>query len=91
MDWLTRSFDAVSQWVNVTLLFGDNANESISGRAWRLRHQGWGWVVAFINALFFGQTNHCQSSHYKDLQRAIRMAKDAGYTCYSPGFDPRRQ
>ena len=90
MDWLTRSFDAVSQWVNVTLLFGDNANESISGRAWRLRHQGWGWVVAFINALFFGQTNHCQSSHYKDLQRAIRMAKDAGYTCYSPRFDPLR-
>ena len=90
MDWLTRSFDAVSQWVNVTLLFGDNANESISGRAWRLRHQGWGWVVAFINALFFGQTNHCQSSHYKDLQRAIRMAKDAGYTCYPPRFGPLR-
>jgi len=75
----------------VTLLFGDNANESISGRAWRLRHQGWRWVVFVINALFFGQKNHCQSSHYKDLQRAIRMAKDAGYTCYATGFDPVRE
>jgi len=87
MDWLIRSLDAVSQWVNVTFLFGDNANESISGRAWRLRHQGWGWVVKFINALFFLQTNHCQSSHYKDLQRALRVVQEAGYIVRQPGFE----
>lgn len=89
--YVTRSFDAVSQWLNVTILFGDNANESISGRSWRLRHQGWGFAVKIINAIFFRQSNHCQSSHYKDLQRAIRMAQDAGYIVHLPGFEPVKE
>lgn len=88
--YLTRSLDAVSQWVNVTLLFGDNANESISGRAWRLRFQGWGWAVNIINAIFFMQSNHCQMSYHKDSQRAVRMAQDAGYIVHLPGFEPVR-
>lgn len=84
MNWLVRSLDAVSQWVNVTFLLGDNPNESISGRAWRLRHVGWGFMVTLINCLFFWQPNHCQSSHYKDLQRALRVVKEAGYVVKLP-------
>lgn len=72
VDYFVRVGDALSQLVNVTLLFGKNANESISGRAYRQRNEYRRWYLAYkiINALFFFQDNHCRESYLNDLLRA---------------------
>ena len=36
LGYVTRVGDATSQLINVAILWGDNANESVSGRSHRL-------------------------------------------------------
>jgi len=55
----------LSQGLNVTLLAG-HQNETVSGRAYRLR-----WPIRrFINALFIWQDDHCRASHMRDIEWA---------------------
>jgi hypothetical protein len=68
--------DALSQLANVALMPNhkqSNANESISGRAyrqqWRIRH--------VINLLFFWQEDHCKGAYELDLARARALLDEA--------------
>ena len=76
LNYLIRVGDAVSQLLNVTFLLGTNANESISGRSWRLRGRiGWSQARFVIDLLFYPfQKYHCQTAHENDLARAKRLA-----------------
>jgi hypothetical protein len=64
---LIRVGDALSQFVNVVLLNGD-ANESISGRAYR---EGWTTTRRVIDALF--GTGHCKGAYLADVTRAAQL------------------
>ena len=65
--YLVRLLDATSQWLNVALFNGD-ANESISGRAYR---EGWMGAQAIINTLFAViEHRHCEVAHWTDVERA---------------------
>lgn len=76
LDYLIRVGDAASQLLNVTFLLGTNANESISGRSWRLRGRiGWSQARFVIDLLFYPfQKYHCQKAHENDLARAKKLA-----------------
>lgn len=65
-NYFFRVGDALSQLGNVALLNGD-ANESISGRAFREQ-----WAVRHvIDALFaWAGSHHCQDAYNYDLERA---------------------
>jgi hypothetical protein len=73
--YLLRVGDALSQLANVLVFFGKNANESVSGRAYRLRNLSWPWAVVYqlINFIFVCQKNHCRSAYFSDRQKAKRM------------------
>jgi hypothetical protein len=73
--YLLRVGDATSQWINVVILLGPNPNESISGRAYRLRRQVvWKQVRVCIDILFLPfEKNHCKASYDADLKRAAIM------------------
>ena len=77
LNYVIRVGDASSQLVNVALLFGDNANESVSGRAYRLRNKSKGWnaLRAAINFAF--DDNHCEQAYLKDVDRAKNTVKEA--------------
>jgi len=66
--WPIRLLDAVSQFLNVLLLNGD-ANESISGRAYR---ENWK-AEKFIDTLFFFDPEHCRNAYLSDLARAYAL------------------
>jgi hypothetical protein len=68
--YLVRLFDAVSQLANVLLLNGD-ANESISGRAYRSEWPAQKW----INKLVFWEPDHCYWAYLTDLERARELIK----------------
>lgn len=81
VNYLIRVGDALSQVANVVLFFGDNANESVSGRAWRLHktYKFWNvvkicidWVVSPL------EVDHCESSHKADVSRAARLLRNQG-------------
>ena len=76
LHYFVRVGDATSQLLNVTFLLGTNANESISGRSWRLRHRiGWSQARFAIDLLFCPvQQYHCQTAHENDLARAKKLA-----------------
>jgi hypothetical protein len=76
LDYFIRVGDATSQLANVTFLLGTNANESISGRSWRLRDRmGWSQARFVIDLLFYPfQKYHCQTAHENDLARAKKLA-----------------
>ena len=63
-----RAGDAVSQLLNVLLLDG-HPNESLSGRAWRTQSR---WYRV-IDALFWFDHNHCQTSYKNDLEYAAQI------------------
>jgi len=67
--------DATSQWVNVAFLFSANANESISGRAYRLENTSvfWKYARIVIDYVMFWDPQHCKSSYLADYQRAKRL------------------
>lgn len=51
-------------------VFGGDAGETISSRAWRNREtEGGARLVAFINGLYFWQANHCRGAHDAYLKR----------------------
>jgi len=78
-DYCVRVGDAISQLVNVALLFGDNPNESISGRSWRLRHKpGWKQLRIAIDWMFkWWAPDHCRGAYYADLTRARMLLNEA--------------
>ena len=80
-DYLIRVGDALSQLINVLVLFGDNANESVSGRAWRLHKRSFIWngvkiAIDYIASPF--EMNHCEASHKADVSRAARLLREQG-------------
>ena len=78
--YLKRVGDATSQLANVVIFLGENPNESISGRSWRLRqNRFWGKMRILVDwlALPF-ETDHCQRSHMNDVARAATLIKDQG-------------
>ena len=69
-NYLLRVGDALSQLLNVAL-FNGQANESLSGRSYRLRRiPSWGYLYSFINSVFFWQEDHCKASYDADVTRA---------------------
>lgn len=60
---------AFDQLVNT--LVGGRADESISARAWRLRHtsRGWGVTRRVIDRLFFWDGDHCYKSYCAEATR----------------------
>ena len=72
LDYVVRIGDATSQWINVAVLFGDNANESVSGRAHRLKdkHKAWAWMNSSINFVF--DDDHCERAYTNDVTRAAK-------------------
>ena len=67
--------DATSQWINTVFLFSKNPNESVSGRAYRLRRCfGWRQARPIIDLIFFPlEAHHCKKSYDADLRRAAIM------------------
>ena len=78
LGYVTRVGDATSQLINVAILGGDNANESVSGRSHRLKDvsKPWGWVNASIDYLF--DEDHCERAYVNDVARAKKTLKEAG-------------
>lgn len=62
---------AVDQLLNtVTWIKGDGfgyADETLSARAWRLRHKSGAWKR--IDRLFFFDKDHCRTSYESELYR----------------------
>ena len=77
IKYVTRVGDASSQLVNVALLWGDNANESVSGRSHRLKDKSkpWGWVNATIDYVF--DQDHCERAYINDVARAKKTVEEA--------------
>lgn len=78
-NYLVRVGDAVSQLLNVTVLMGNNPNESISGRSWRLRAEpGWKQLRIVIDWMFsWWEKDHCRGAYYADLTRAQMLLSQA--------------
>jgi len=73
--YVFRVGDATSQLANVTLLFGDNPNESISSRSYRCREK-WYWNASMVGIDFLFRPlgkGHCKQAYLRDLQRASEM------------------
>jgi hypothetical protein len=77
LNYVTRIGDATSQLVNVAVLFGDNANESVSGRSHRLKdkHKAWAWLGASIDFVF--DENHCERAYNNDVARAAKTLSES--------------
>ncbi len=64
---------AIDQLLNTLLWFlpgGCWADETLSSRAWRIRNvPGWSWLYRAIDAIFFCEKNHCESSYLSELMR----------------------
>jgi len=73
-NWIVSVWSATSQWVNAVI--GGNPNESLSGRAYRLREHGWEWFYRVVNFLFFWQGDHCKQSHFNDVVEAELFLDD---------------
>ena len=77
LAYVVRVGDATSQLINVTVLFGDNANESVSGRSHRLKnkHRAWAWLNASIDYVF--DDNHCERAYNNDVARAAKTLSES--------------
>ncbi len=65
--------DALSQLLNALVFVSLNANESLSGRCWRMRdHWFYGALRKIIDLVFklFGNSNHCRGAFENDVKRA---------------------
>lgn len=70
---LSRVVAWASQGLNV-LLLGGHPNETVSGRAYRMRRRRvWRAAYQALNAIYFWQEDHCQASHLADLRWAQEM------------------
>jgi len=80
-NYLIRVGDAASQLLNVLVFFGDNPNESISGRAWRLHKSSKFWKLMKICIDYIAsplELGHCEASHKADVSRAARLLRNQG-------------
>ena len=79
--YLKRIGDATSQLANVVIFFGENPNESISGRSWRSRqNRFWGKMRILVDWLASPfEADHCEKSHTNDVARAAALIKNQGY------------
>ncbi len=77
LGYVVRVGDATSQLINVAILFGDNANESVSGRSHRLKdkHKAWAWMNASINFVF--DDDHCERAYNNDVTRAAKTLNES--------------
>lgn len=75
MSYLISVFDALSQLVGRILGWTGNANESISGAAWRKRDEH-PWVVRVIDFLL--GADHCREAFLADLVRAGELLRQFG-------------
>lgn len=78
--YLIRIGDCLSQLLNVVVFFGQNPNESVSGKAHRMRRISWQWAMlrSIINYIFIWQFDHCRNSYMADLERARKTVRDHG-------------
>lgn len=80
-NYLIRVGDVLSQLINVVLFLGENANESVSGRAWRLHETSKVWNVAKICIDWIAsplEANHCEASYKADVSRAAKLLREQG-------------
>lgn len=78
---LIRAGDALSQLGNV-LLFNGDPNHSISGDAHRFGRRR---LAAVIDRLFARwDPDHCRASHQHDVEKALALAREAGYVVARP-------
>lgn len=72
--YMIRVGDATSQWLNVVCLLGD-ANESISGRSYRLRTKPqWKVMMTTIDLIFSPfEIDHCKKAFEADYNRAVTL------------------
>lgn len=77
LGYVTRVGDATSQFINVAILWGDNANESVSGRSHRLKDKSkaWAWLGASIDYVF--DENHCERAYNNDVARAAKTLSES--------------
>ena len=77
LGYVVRVGDATSQLVNVAILLGDNANESVSGRSHRLKDKSkaWAWLGASINFVF--DDEHCERAYNNDVTRAAKTLSES--------------
>jgi hypothetical protein len=77
LGYVTRVGDATSQLINVAILWGDNANESVSGRSHRLKDKSkaWAWLGASIDYVF--DENHCERAYNNDVARAAKTLSES--------------
>ena len=80
IDYLIRIGDATSQLANVAIFLGENPNESISGRCYRMRHKKqWSIAMTVIDFLFSPiQVGHCEKAYDNDVLRASELLKNKG-------------
>ena len=66
--------DATSQLVNTVLFLGD-PNESISGRAYRMRDKiQWKTIMTLVDFIMSPfEDQHCQKSYEADIERAKKL------------------
>lgn len=78
---LVRAGDALSQLGNV-LIFDGDPNHSISGDAHRFGRRR---LAAAIDRLFARwDPDHCRASHQHDVEKALALAREAGYLVARP-------
>ena len=66
-DRLWQILIAIDQLVNTLVWAGDSwADETLSARAYRMR---WHKTVAVIDAIFFGEDQHCRNAYEAERLR----------------------
>ena len=79
-NYFIRIGDATSQLLNVMLLLGQNPNESISGRCYRMRYKKqWKIAMTVVDFMFSPfEEAHCEKAYDKDVLRASNLLKNKG-------------
>ena len=80
LSYLVRVGDATSQLLNIMVFLGDNPNESVSGRCYRLRqHFFWGKLKVVVDTLASPfEEDHCRVAYDGDLRRARLLVERHG-------------
>ena len=80
-DYLLTNGDAASQFLNASLFFSGNANQSLSGRCWEERdHWLFGsllFVIDGVALMIFRKSDHCRKAYESDMRRAKRRMEQA--------------
>ena len=77
LGYVTRVGDATSQLINVTILFGDNANEYVSGRSHRLKDKSKAWALLGASIDYVFDENHCERAYNNDVARAAKTLSES--------------